>query len=135
MICVESMSRGVIDSVSELILLQENRLRMESEDVISVLVQRINELHDALQASNKKLSEKSMQLNWVFAQYIEMKDKVLRNGQLGASNNVLENSKVRRVQSHNSDQRNLLTCKRSLGSINNSCPHIILLHYRHHSLR
>ena len=84
-VIARSMSKGVINTISELILLQENRIRMESEDIISVLVQRIKQLQEALQASNEKLSDKTKQLNWVFAKYIEMKDKVLRNGQLGIS--------------------------------------------------
>ena len=90
-----SMSREIVDTISDLIILQENRLRMESEDVISALVQRVNQLHDALKTSNDKLTQKTAQLDWVFAQYIEMKDKVLRNVHSNSSNGA-------RIQSHDS---------------------------------
>ena len=90
-----SMSREIVDTISDLIILQENRLRMESEDVISALVQRVNQLHDALKTSNDKLTQKTAQLDWVFAQYIEMKDKVLRNAHSNSSNGA-------RIQSHDS---------------------------------
>ena len=93
------MSSSIIYTISDLILLHENRIRMESEDAISALVQKVSQLQDAVQFYSEKLNQKRAQLDWVFAKYIEMKDKVLLSGvshttEIKSKNNRLSHGSI-----------------------------------------